>query len=169
MKALALNLTDEQEGEMVEWLQTYPELYDKGHKKYKDTALKSKLWENKSSKLGVEFGALLHVWYKSMRTRYGKIRKMKSGDRSRDLAARDEWILSKCSFIAPHIYVCPNRGPDLVDRSKGTLLQRSNGNLAEVQRGCGLLASSRMDGWPGIWASCFIRFEAKSSCVYLHC
>lgn len=109
-KTARLVLTDEQEEGLVEWLQSSPELFDKSHRRYKDIDLKSNLWEQKADMLGVESGEVLQVWYKSMRTRFGKLRRITSVGRKREFTWRDQWILKKFAFISPHIYACPNRG-----------------------------------------------------------
>uniref|UniRef100_UPI003590010E uncharacterized protein isoform X1 n=1 Tax=Myxine glutinosa TaxID=7769 RepID=UPI003590010E len=113
-KTARLNLSDEQEAVLVEWLQSHPELFDKGNKKYMDTVLKNKLWEEKAAELGVESGELLHVWYKSMRTRFGQLKKLKSGDGCKEFTSRDQWILGHFAFMSAHIYDCPNRGAGIL-------------------------------------------------------
>ncbi|XP_063970789.1 uncharacterized protein LOC135157796 [Lytechinus pictus] len=116
-KAARLFLSDEQEEELVEWLKSNPELFNKSHQRYKDIDLKNSIWEDKASELGMQSGDHLQVWYKSMRTRFGKLRKIMSVNKSRQLTWRDQWILRNFDFISPHIYVC-NRGGGSILKQK---------------------------------------------------
>ena len=116
-KALPLNLTRAQEVSMVEWLQDHPELFDKADASYKDSAKKKVLWDEKAKQLDQESGDMLMTWYRSMRTRYGKLYKIqnKSGAGTAQQATqRDQWILDNFKFFRPHIYVCPKRATGLV-------------------------------------------------------
>lgn len=45
----------------------------------------------------------LQVWYKSMRTMYGKLSQHKSGDGCRELTERDKWVKESFSFLSRHI------------------------------------------------------------------
>ena len=92
-KNARLTLSDEQEENLAAWLEEHPELYDKGSKEYKDIDLKNKLWEEKAAELGVESRELLLVWYTSMRTRFGKLKKIKASDEHKMFSAREKWIL----------------------------------------------------------------------------
>ncbi|XP_030850118.1 uncharacterized protein LOC588106 isoform X3 [Strongylocentrotus purpuratus] len=138
-KTARLVLTDEQEEGLVEWLQSSPELFDKSHRRYKDIDLKSNLWEQKADKLGVESGEVLQVWYKSMRTRFGKLRRITSVGRKREFTWRDQWILKKFAFISPHIYACPNRGthPTTGFPIKHKLQSKSGGQWSNSQQHSG--------------------------------
>ena len=46
-----LNLSQEQEEDLANWLQDNPMLYNKGSRDYKDTEKKKKLWEDKAKEL----------------------------------------------------------------------------------------------------------------------
>ena len=117
-KAPCVNLTREQETSIIDWLKDHPELFDKADASYKDITKKKSLWDSKAEELGLESGAVLLTWYRSMRTRYGKLQKnaTKSGAGSPQLTQRDQWILRNFSFFKPHIYVCPKRAPGLVSK-----------------------------------------------------
>ena len=43
-KAKPTIFTKDQESALLEWLTEHPEVYDKGHKGFKDTQKKKKLW-----------------------------------------------------------------------------------------------------------------------------
>ena len=45
----------------------------------------------------------LKIWFKGMRTRYGKLTSKKSGDRAKEHTDRDTWILRSFSFLDDHI------------------------------------------------------------------
>ena len=102
---------------VIEWLKAHPELFDKSDVSYKDSAKKTALWNAKAEELGQGSGVLLLTWYRSMRTRYGKLYKTetKSGPgSSTHLTQRDKWIVENFHFLTPHIYVCPKRKTGLV-------------------------------------------------------
>ena len=80
-----LVLSEEKELEMAEWMRRHAFLYSKGMKEYKDSGKKNRLWQEKAEDLGVESGALLKVWYESVRTKVGKISDKKSGSAHKDL------------------------------------------------------------------------------------
>lgn len=52
---------------------------------------------------------MLSTWYKSIRSRYGRILKKKSGDGAGELTERDLWIKAKFEFLKVHIYDVPKR------------------------------------------------------------
>ena len=108
-------LTDDQEDTAAEWVLSHPEFYDKGHSMYKETTRKEKLWADKAVVFGVTTETL-KVWYTSMRTRYGKVTKDKSGDGASDLTERDAWIVRRFSFLAGHI--------KRVDRRQGVSIKK---------------------------------------------
>lgn len=49
--------------------------------------------------------ALLMTWYSSMRTRYGKLVKMKSGDGATERTDRDRFIATHFAFLKNHIAI----------------------------------------------------------------
>ncbi|MEW8548748.1 MAG: hypothetical protein AB2693_35045 [Candidatus Thiodiazotropha sp.] len=101
-------LTPEQEEEMVEWLAEHPVLWNKKMKDYKDIHMKDALWREQAGKMDKDINEL-KVWYKSLRTRYGRLRKMPSGSGVQELSDRDRWILQKLEFLRPHIVDVPKR------------------------------------------------------------
>ena len=49
----ALNLTDEQESTLIEWLKVNDMLYNKGSKEYKDTQKKTRMWNDMATGMNV--------------------------------------------------------------------------------------------------------------------
>lgn len=103
MKKKPLVLSEVKELEMAEWMRRHAFLYSKGMKEYKDSRKKNRLWQEKAEDLGVESGALLKVWYESVRTKVGKISDKKSGLAHKDLTERDTFLMSNFGFLATHI------------------------------------------------------------------
>ncbi len=104
-KAKPLILTAEQEDDIVKWLKGNPCLFNKKLNDYRNTELKSLLWNLKGEELQVE-AALLKTWFESMRTRFGKLTKTQSFDdaaENTDLTERDQWIIDRFEFLHQHI------------------------------------------------------------------
>ena len=97
-----LNLTDDNEEDIVDWIKNNELLYNKGLKSYKDTQKKSRLWGLKAKEFGLE-AKDLQTWYESMRTRFGRLSVRKSGDGAREITERDQWILTSFNFLSRHI------------------------------------------------------------------
>jgi len=73
------DLADEEEEAMADWLGDLPQLYNKKLNAYKDKVKKDAAWAEQAVRLDKPVPFLL-VWYRSVRTRYGKLAKMKSGE-----------------------------------------------------------------------------------------
>ncbi|MEQ2206192.1 hypothetical protein XENOCAPTIV_025272 [Xenoophorus captivus] len=95
-------LTEEEEESMVEWLKTNPILYNRKLKNYKDTNRKEALWREMAGQMGQDI-LILKTWYTSLRTRYGRLKKLCAEKQSSGLTERDSWILKCFEFLAPHI------------------------------------------------------------------
>ena len=103
-KTSPVYLFDEQERRLGEWVQEQPFLYDRGLLEFKDVRKKSSLFEAKARSLDPHLtGTQLSTWLRPIRTRYGRLTKVKSGQAARDLTAREKWILSEFSFFGRHI------------------------------------------------------------------
>ena len=97
-------LSDEQERMLGEWVQKHPFLYDRELPEFKDVRQKSSLFEEKARSLDTPpTGTQLSTWLRSIRTRYWRLTKVKSGQAARNLTAREKWILSEFSFFGRHI------------------------------------------------------------------
>ncbi|XP_024859656.1 uncharacterized protein LOC108230484 [Kryptolebias marmoratus] len=95
-------LTEEEEQSMVEWLVGNPILYNRKLKNYKRTTRKEALWREKAEEIGKDV-LILKTWYTSLRTRYGRLKKLCSKHESPELTERDFWILGCFEFLRPHI------------------------------------------------------------------
>ena len=97
-------LNDEQERMLGEWLQEHPFLYDRGMAEFKEAAKKTRLLEEKARTLNPPLtGNQLSTWLRSIRTRFGRLTKVKSGQAARDLTSREKWILKEFAFFGKHI------------------------------------------------------------------
>ncbi len=65
--------------------------------------IKKRLWEIKAAELSNVDVEYLLSWYKSMRTRYGKLSKLPTGSGSQELTERDPGILRKFARLKSHI------------------------------------------------------------------
>ena len=101
-RKMQTDLTEDQEQVMVEWLSAHPILYNKKLKGYKETQKKEYLWREQANLLGKDVD-IIKTWYSSIRTRYGWLKKTRSGAPDEELTERDSWILHEFSFLQPHI------------------------------------------------------------------
>ena len=81
-------LMTEQEDDMVEWLKENHCLFNKKLNDYKNCEKKTRLWKENAEKIQVEV-SMLKTWFKSMRTRYRKLNKSKSGNGASEHTERD--------------------------------------------------------------------------------
>ena len=88
---------------MVDWLREHSQLFNKKLSSYKDKGKKDALWAEQARLLEKDV-VLLTVWYRSIRTRYGKLTKLKSGARTGNRTERDLWVLDKFDFLKSHIH-----------------------------------------------------------------
>ena len=99
-------LSPQEEEDMVNWLQAHPVLFNKKLTSYKDTARKELLWKEIAEQLEKPV-MMLKTWYKSLRTRLGRLlKKPKSGAGVEDgeLMEREEWIVRNFEFMRAHIH-----------------------------------------------------------------
>ena len=80
----------------------HPEIYNKKLTAYQYKAKKDAAWAERAARLAKSVAFLL-VWYRSIRTRYGKLAKMKSGTGA-EQTEKDAWILRRFHFLHPHIH-----------------------------------------------------------------
>lgn len=86
---------------MADWIRDNECLYNKKLSSYKD-GQKDKLWSDMATQPDEEVD-ILQMWYRSMRIRYGKLLKEKSGDGAPEYTEWDEWIMRKFAFLKSHI------------------------------------------------------------------
>ena len=102
------HLTKDQEEAMIDWLKSHEVLYNKKLEGYKDTKRKAFLWQNQAEVMDESVDEL-RIWYNSLRTRYTKLKKKKSGDGAPEHSDRDIWVLDNFSFLAPFTYEVKKR------------------------------------------------------------
>ncbi len=88
---------------MAEWLQSNPCLYNKKLETYRKTDMKKHTWEEKAAKFANVDVDYLLGWYKSIRTRFGKLSKIPFGSGAQEFMDQDAGILSKFGFLKTHI------------------------------------------------------------------
>ena len=107
-KKFTVVLTDEQEEMIVNWIKDNPMIYDKGKGNYKKKADKRIMWALKAKEVGLT-PEQLTTWYESNRTRYGKLINKKSGQATKNLTDRQEWVIKSFDFLRNHIHRQPSR------------------------------------------------------------
>ena len=117
-------LSHEEEDDVAEWLKSHPCLYNKKLEEYRKTDMKQRLWEEKAAEFSNVDVEYLLGWYKSVRTRFGKLTKIPSGAGAQDLTDRDGNILNKFAFLKTHI--TRQRGTQLGGVSIKNLLDLNN-------------------------------------------
>ena len=95
-------LTDWDEEAIVDFVKDHKELYTKTNGHFKDKARKECIWERftKSAKLSVK---VCQTWFKSQRTRYGKLMQSKSAQTMKEMMQYQNWIQDKFGFLMLHI------------------------------------------------------------------
>ncbi|KAL5016388.1 hypothetical protein ScPMuIL_005977 [Solemya velum] len=58
------------------------------------------LWREKGQQLGRD-AAYLRGWWRFIKDNFTRLNKKESGDETKELAEREKWILSACSFVRP--------------------------------------------------------------------
>lgn len=94
---LVVALSPEEEQDMVEWLESNPILYNRKLSSYKETVKKEKLWSDKAVEMGKTVD-VIKIWYASLRSRYEKLKKKRSGSGDMELTERDEWVVRNFEF-----------------------------------------------------------------------
>ncbi|XP_078675819.1 uncharacterized protein LOC144913259 [Branchiostoma floridae x Branchiostoma belcheri] len=96
-----LELNEEEEEALAEWIRDHPEFYDRANRGFKGKEKKEELWMEKGRELGVDYD-LVKRWYQSMRTRYGKL--SEEGYKEKEhLTFRERWIIQRFGFLDGHI------------------------------------------------------------------
>ena len=105
---IRVNLELHQEEELCQWVRENPAIYNKGDRGYKDTDKRKNMWRMKAAEMEVSMGQL-EKWYENMRTRYGKLSKMKMLGDTKEFTFREKWILTNFDFLSGHITRHPSR------------------------------------------------------------
>lgn len=92
----ALNIADEKS--MLEFLQENPILWDMKLTDFRITEKKNRLWEEQGLKLD-KTADFLKGWFKSLRDTHTRLDKRKSGDGTKELTEREQWIKDNFSFL----------------------------------------------------------------------
>ena len=93
-KNLGWSLPDEQEQELVEWLQANTYLWLRSTKDYHR---KKAAWEQKAQELNISLKHLQN-WWKNVKDWFVKLSKKTSGQATRVLTDRDQWIPKNIAF-----------------------------------------------------------------------
>ena len=80
-------LTDSDEEAIVDFLKLHEELFDKTHEKFKDKQRKERLWETVAASWNLPVSTV-KKWFKTQRTRFGKLTQTKSGQAAAKNAER---------------------------------------------------------------------------------
>jgi hypothetical protein len=93
---------------ILDWIKENEVLYNKGNEGWKDTGKRKALWATKAEQIGIT-ATELSTWFLSLRTKFGKLTKDKSGDGAKRFTDRDKWILTNLAFLKVHIFRVPSR------------------------------------------------------------
>ena len=99
--------TEKQKEEIIEFLMRNEVLYSKRLAGFKDVTQKEDLWAAQAAKMNTTV-AQLKLWYTSMRTMMGQLKKRarksgSGGDVITDMNNTEKWVWEKFSFLIPHI------------------------------------------------------------------
>ncbi|XP_078288077.1 uncharacterized protein LOC144612370 [Rhinoraja longicauda] len=90
----------EEEEELVEWYESNPQLYDKNHQYYRNKAGTYSLLQTKAREFPNCTCAQLCMWFKSQRTRYGKLSRIvnKPGATGKTFTLRQLWVIRQMAL-----------------------------------------------------------------------
>ena len=80
-------------------------IYDKENPDYKYPEKKKVVWKELAVKMDIPASDLQH-WLRQMRTRLGKLSKVRSGQVPKELTERDKWIVEKLGFLTRFVKIC---------------------------------------------------------------
>ena len=101
-------LKPEEEVELMEWYRDNELFYNKKLGTYRDRTRKAEIKEEQAKKMNKTV-EMIESWMLNMRTRYSKLLDDKSGQATREMTERDQWIYTSFEFLRPHIVRCPTR------------------------------------------------------------
>ena len=103
-----VTLDEPVEEEIINWVKDHPMLYDKSLGAYRKCKDKKQMWTDKGKEYGLSYEDII-TWYESLRTRYGRLTKKKSGAGAKKHTERETWILKNFQFLDLHIHRQPSR------------------------------------------------------------
>ena len=124
-KRARATFTDSQEISIVEFVKQHPELYDKEYPRFHDRNRREALWAEISAELKLQPFDVRH-WFKSQRTRYGKLSKLQSGQAPREMTKRQSGSTNRWVSLKP---TSDERGPTEVQGSRPVQVPASRMNL----------------------------------------
>ena len=95
MKSIFLSDSDE---EAMEFVKQHEVLYDKTNNSFKDKQKKERLWESLAATRNLPVKTV-KKWFKTQRTRYGKLTQTKSGQAAEKSTERQTWLKDSFSFL----------------------------------------------------------------------
>ena len=98
------SLTPEEEQHLAEWFGDNPIFYDQMHRDFKDRAKRERVLAEKGEPLGIS-GNDLFLWFKSLRSMFGRLQKKKSGQARTNFTARQQWVFDNFAFLKSHIVI----------------------------------------------------------------
>ncbi len=87
----------------MEWMKDNLGIYNKKLDSYRQTDMKKRLWINDAQEFPNVDVEYLLSYYKSVRTRFGKLSRLPTGSGANELTKMDEGILPKFSWLKTHI------------------------------------------------------------------
>ena len=91
-------LSDSYEEAIMDFVKQHRELYDKTHVKFKDKQRKEGLWETVATTRNLSVNTV-KKWFKTQRTRYGKLAQTKSGQAAAKNTKRQTSLKDRFSFL----------------------------------------------------------------------
>ena len=118
-KKRILDIDSDEEDALIEWVHTNDMIYDKSNNDYKDTILKTNLWDEKAASMSEITpdgrtrkkiaGKALCRWWRNMRSRFNRSKNLimeatSSGAAadSVNLTQREDWIYRRLHFLMSH-------------------------------------------------------------------
>ena len=95
-------LSDSDEEAIVYFMKQHEELFDKTQVKFKDKQRKEGLWKTVAASRNLPVSTV-KKWFKTQRTRYGKLTQTQSGQAAAKNTERQTWLKDSCSFLRGHI------------------------------------------------------------------
>ena len=96
-------LDEDQEEEALEWIRSHEELYNRRHRRWRETNHREGLWQEQANRLGISVDEL-KLWWDGLRNRYVHLTKPgKSGSGVVTGTARELWIVQNLSFLGKFI------------------------------------------------------------------